>query len=250
LISPRLTHRNETVAVCVYLLVGVCAPPGVWRLFGPSGDSQQAMAAGAAVWAGAACPPRGDHWAARQAAQQLGASVESSPHAGFHLAQRPDHQEGWDAFVSLPPVGLSVALTLLRVVCDLGLHIVDIPHAAWCFQRVWIITNLEMVITSTEDCRTVHPFVSFLGCLQHTHQMTWHVSCTSFLQEKETYWFLWPCLLCKIAVPITLIWYMIWYDIPLFVPQWRNFKNHSSGAHQSINENKYKTQNTILKTKY
>jgi len=39
------------------------------------------------------------------------------------------------------------------------------------------------------------------------------------------------------------------YDIPLFVPQWGNFKNHSS-AHQSINENKCKTQNSILKTKY
>jgi len=32
-------------------------------------------------------------------------------------------------------------------------------------------------------------------------------------------------------------------DIPLFVPQWGNFKNHSSGTHQSINENKYQTQN-------
>jgi len=32
-------------------------------------------------------------------------------------------------------------------------------------------------------------------------------------------------------------------DIPLFVPQWGNFKNDSSSAHQSINENKYKTQN-------
>jgi len=32
----------------------------------------------------------------------------------------------------------------------------------------------------------------------------------------------------------------------LYSSQWGNFKNHSSGAHQSINENKYKTQNQIL----
>jgi len=47
----------------------------------------------------------------------------------------------------------------------------------------------------------------------------------------------------------------IHYDMrfTLFVPQWGYFKNHSSGAHQSINENKYKTKkhNTKkLNTKY
>lgn len=92
-ILPPACYRKELSVLSVRLCV--FAAPGVSRLLGPSRNSQQEMAAGAAVWARAADPPGGNHWATSQAAQQPGASVERSTHACLLHTQCHHRQQGW-----------------------------------------------------------------------------------------------------------------------------------------------------------